>query len=127
MPRTWLSFTPNSIPVVSVHIAGRAYKAMVDSGASYSQISADLSLLLGLPKKGLQPIISVHGDIQNKSVVELPVIGVAELELASCKATVNNLSALRLGIDLILGVNAFKNRRVDIDFREGRVYVFPER
>ncbi|MEK7831064.1 MAG: retropepsin-like aspartic protease [Acidobacteriota bacterium] len=127
MPRTWLSFTPNSIPVVSVHIAGCTYKAMVDSGASFSQISPDLTLLLGLPRKGRQPIISVHGDIQNKSVVYLPVIGLAEHELPPCKATVTNLSALRLGIDLILGVNAFKNRRLHIDFKEGRVYVFPER
>lgn len=127
MPRTWLSFTPNSIPVVSVHIAGCRYQAMVDSGAAFSQISPALSLRLGLPQKGLQLIVSIHGDIQNKSVVDLPVIGVAELELASCKATISNLSALRLGIDLILGVNAFKNRRVDIDFKEGRVYVFPER
>lgn len=127
MPRTWLSFTPNSIPVVSVHIAGRRYQAMVDSGAAFSQISPALSIRLGLPQKGMQPIISVHGDIQNKSVVELPMIGVAELELPPCKATVSNLSALRLGIDLILGVNAFKNRRLHIDFKEGRVYIFPER
>lgn len=127
MPRTWLSFTPNSIPVVSVHIAGRRYHAMVDSGSTFSVISPDLALLLGLPRKGWQPIVSIHGDIENKKVIELPPIGVAEHELASCKATVSNLSALRLGIDLVLGVNAFENRRLHIDFKEGRVYVFPER
>ena len=127
MPRTWLSFTPNSIPVVSVHIAGQRYQAMVDSGAAFSQISPALSIRLGLPQKGLQAVISIHGDIQNKSVVDLPVIGVAEHELPSCKATVGNLNALRLGIDLILGVNAFKNRQIHIDFKEGRVYVFSER
>ena len=127
MPRTWLSFTPNSIPIVSVHIAGRHYHAMVDSGATFSLITPELSLRLGLPRKGWQPIVSIHGDIENKSVVELPSIGVAEHELASCKATVSNLRALRLGIDLVLGVNAFKNRRLHIDFKEGRIYVFPER
>ena len=127
MPRIWLSFTPNSIPVVSVHIAGRHYQAMVDSGSSFSMISPELSIKLGLPKQGWQLIRSIHGDVQNKSLVELPKVGVAEFELAPCKATITNLSALQLGIDLLLGVNAFKNRRVYIDFKEGRVYVFPER
>lgn len=127
MPRTWLSFKLNSIPVVSVHIAGRRYQAMVDSGASFSMVSPDLSIRLGLPKKGWQLIRSIHGDVQNKSLVELPKIGVAELELPSCKAAITHLTPLRLGIDLLLGVNAFKNRRVDIDFKQGSVYVFPER
>jgi predicted aspartyl protease len=127
MPRTWLSFTSNSIPVVSVHIAGLRYHAMIDSGSVFSAVAPDLALRLGLPRKGWQPIVSIHGDIENKRVVELPPIGVAEYELASCKATVSNLSALRLGIDLVLGVNAFKNRRLHIDFKEGRVYVFSER
>jgi hypothetical protein len=127
MPRTWLSFTPNSIPIVSVHVAGRRYWAMIDSGAVYSAISPDVSLLLGLPKKGWQLIRSVHGHVENKSTVELPVIGVGELELPSCKATISNLRALQLGIDLLLGVNAFKNRRVYTDYQEGRVYVFPPR
>lgn len=127
MPRTWLSFTPNSIPIVSVHVTGRHYRAMVDSGATFSLITPELSLRLGLPGKGWQPIVSIHGDIENKSVVELPALGVAEHEFASCKATVSNLCVLRLGIDLVLGVNAFKNRRLHIDFKEGRIYVFSER
>ncbi len=125
MPRTWLSFTPNSIPVVSVHVGGRRYLAMIDSGATFSMISPELSLLLGLPKKGQQLIRSVHGDLQNKNVVELPAIGIGELELPPCKATISNLSALQMSIDLLLGVNAFKNRRVYTDYKEGRAYVFP--
>jgi predicted aspartyl protease len=127
MPRTWLSFKPNSIPIVSVRIADRSYRAMVDSGASFSMISPQLSIKLGLSQKGWQLIRSIHGDVQNKNLVELPKVGVAEFELAPCKATITNLSTLQLGIDLLLGVNAFKNRRLDIDYKEGRVYVFPER
>jgi predicted aspartyl protease len=127
MPRTWLSFKPNSIPVVPVRIADRCYQAMIDSGSSFSMVSPQLSLKLGLPRQGWQLIRSIHGDIQNKSLVELPAVGVAEYVLPPCKATVTNLSAFQLGIDLLLGVNAFKNRRVDIDFKEGRIYIFPER
>jgi predicted aspartyl protease len=127
MPRNWLSFTRNSIPIVSVRIAGRRYEAMIDTGASLSMISPGLSIRLGLPRQGLQPIISVHGDIRNRTLVTLPSVGVAEFELTPCQATVSNLTPLRLGLDLLLGVNAFANRRLHIDFKEGRVYIFPER
>jgi hypothetical protein len=56
-----------------------------------------------------------------------PYIGVAGFDLAPCKATIVNMAPLRLGLDLPLGVNAFKNNRLDIDFKEGRIYIFPER
>jgi predicted aspartyl protease len=127
MPRNWLSFTRNSIPIVSVRIAGRRYEAMIDTGASLSMISPELSIRLGLPRRGLQPIISIHGEIRHGTLVTLPSVGVADLELASCKAAVCNLTPLRLGLDLLLGVNAFKNRRLHIDFKEGRIYIFSER
>jgi hypothetical protein len=125
MPRSWLSFRPSSIPIVAVHVAGLQYFAMIDSGADASMITPDLSILLGLPKKGQQLIRSVYGQLQTKNVVELPVIDVGELELPPCKASISNLSVLRFGIDLLLGVNAFKNHRVYTDYKEGRVYIFP--
>jgi len=127
MPRNWLSFTRNSIPIVSVRIDGRRYEAMIDTGASLNMISPELTIRLGLPRQGLQPIISVHGEIRHRTLATLPSIGAAEFELAPCKATVSNLAPLRLGLDLLLGVNAFKNRRLHLDFKEGRIYIFPER
>jgi predicted aspartyl protease len=127
MPRNWLSFTRNSIPIVSVRIADRRYEAMIDTGASLSMISPELTIRPGLPRQGLQPIISVHGEIRHRTLVLLPSVGVADFELAPCKATVSNLTPLKLGLDLLLGVNAFKNRRLHIDFKEGRIYIFPER
>lgn len=127
MPRNWLSFAQNSIPIISVRIAGCRYEAMIDTGASLSMISPELSIRLSLPRQGLQPIISVHGDIRHSTLVTLPSVGLAEFELTPCQATVSNLTPLRLGLDLLLGVNAFANRRLHIDFKEGHIYISPER
>jgi len=127
MPRNWLSFTPNSVPVVSVRIGARSYEAMIDPGSFISMVSPELSIRLGLLKQGSQSVVSVHGDIKTRTLVTLPPVGVAEIELAPCKAVINNLNPLKNGLDLLLGVNAFVNRRLDIDFKEGRVYVFPGR
>ena len=123
MPRSWLSFTRNAIPVVSVSIGARRYEAMIDTGAFISMISPELSIRLGLAKQGVQPILSVHGDVQNRDVVILPPTGIAELEIVSCKAVISNLNPLKRGLDLLLGVNAFANRRLHFDFGEGRVYL----
>lgn len=127
MPRNWLSCPPNSIPFVSVHIGVNRYLALIDPGSSVNMISPELSMTLGLPKQGYQRVVSVHGDTRTHHTVTLPPIGIAKIELASCKAVISNLNPLKNRLDLLLGVNAFKNRRVDIDFKEGRVYVFPER
>lgn len=127
MPRNWLLCLPNSIPFVSVHIGSDRYSALIDPGAFVSLISPHLSIALGLRRKGYQRIVSVHGDTKTRPVVELPPIGVAEIELASCDASISDLNPIKRQLDLALGVNAFKNRRLHIDFKEGRVYVFSER
>src|SRR5712692_7428888 len=120
MQRSWVSFTRNAIPVVSVRMGGRRYEAMIDTGAFISMISPELSIRLGLPIQG-QPVISVHGDVRNRSLVTLPPTGIAEFQIISCKAVLSNLAPLKRGLDLLLGVNAFANRRLHIDFGEGRI------
>lgn len=116
MSRRWLLFTPNSVPVVSIRLGTDRYDAMVDTGSFISMISPELSIGLGLPKKGYQAVISVHGDARNRTLVTLPSIGVAELELAPCNAVVCDLNPLRRGLDLLLGVNAFADRQMNVDF-----------
>ena len=127
MPRNWLSCPPNSIPFVSVHIGSERYLALIDPGSFISMISPQLSIALGLPQQGYQRVVSVHGDIRTRAVVKLPPVGAGEIELAPCEAVITDLNPLKQGLDLLLGVSALKNRRVYIDFKEGRVYVFPER
>ena len=123
MSRRWLFFTPNSVPVVSIRLGADRYEAMVDTGSFISMISPELSIGLGLAKQGYQSVVSVHGDARNRTLITLPPIGIAELELAPSNAVVCDLNPLRRGLDLLLGVNAFANRRLDIDFGKGRLYL----
>jgi len=123
MPRSWVSFTRNAVPVVSVRMGDRRCEAMIDTGAFISMISPELSIRLGLPTQGQQPVISVHGDVRNRNLVVLPPIGIDDFEIVSCKAVISNLYPLKRGLDLLLGVNALANRRLHIDFGKGRVYL----
>jgi len=125
MPRNWLSFTPNSIPFVSVRIGADRYLAMVDTGSFISMVSPEVSIGLGLPQQGRQTVVSVHGNIKTRPLVTLPPIGVAEIELAPCKAVISDLNPMMTRLDLLLGVNAFADRRLHVDFKEGRIYIFP--
>src|SRR5438552_18563089 len=94
MPRSWLSFTRNAVPVVSVRIGGRRCEAMIDTGAFISMISPELSIRLGLPKQGQQPVLSLHGDVRHRDPVTLPPTGIAEFEIVSCKAVICNLDPI---------------------------------
>lgn len=123
MSRRWLSFTPNSIPFVSIRLGSDRYEAMVDTGSFISMISPELSIGLGLAKQGYQSVISVHGDARNRTLITLLPIGVGEVELAPGKAVICDLNPLRRGLDLLLGVSAFANRRLHIDFGKGRIYL----
>jgi predicted aspartyl protease len=121
--RRWLVFPRNAIPFVFVRIGASRYLAMVDTGAHISMVSPELAIRLGLPRQGQQPIISVHGNIINRPLVTLPSLGFAKIELAPCRAVVSDLSPIKPRLDLLLGVNLFADRRLQIDFREGRIYV----
>ena len=123
MSRRWLVFTRNAIPFVPVRIGASRYLAMVDTGAHISMISPELAIRLGLPRQGQQPIISVPGNIINRPLVTLPSLGFAEIELAPCRAVVSDLSPIKPRLDLLLGVNLFADRRLQIDFGKGRIYV----
>jgi hypothetical protein len=58
-----------------------------------------------------------------QKMVELAGVGVGQIDLSPFQAGVLELGLLRLGIQAILGVNAFSGRRLQIDFSEGCVYL----
>jgi predicted aspartyl protease len=123
MARTWLKFNPRRVPVVSVRVGPGRYFALVDTGADISLISPALSLRLGLRQVASQEIVGLNGRRESLRVVELPAVGFANLELAPCRAGVLGVSRLGLPIDMVLGVNAFFNQRLQFDFVEGRIYI----
>lgn len=123
MSRNWLRFTSGDVPVVSVRIGARRYFVLVDTGAAISFVMPDVSLKLGLPKDGFQNIVALNGQLETVPTVLLPAICFGDVELAPCRAGLRNLKPLGLGIELLLGVNAFAAHRLQFDFREGRIYV----
>ncbi|MGH9800679.1 MAG: hypothetical protein ACRD82_09965 [Blastocatellia bacterium] len=63
------------------------------------------------------PFVSVHIGVDRY---------LALIDPGSFVSVISNLNPIKKGLDLLLGVNAFKNCRLHIDFKEGRIYVFPE-
>jgi predicted aspartyl protease len=113
------------LPIVSVRIGVRRYRALVDTGAAVSMVAPEVSLRLGLQKVGNQEIIALSGERESFPLIELPHIGFADVDLAPCRAAVRPLTQLELRIELLLGVNAFAQHRLQFDFIEGRVYILP--
>jgi Aspartyl protease len=123
MPRIWLPFKHASLPVVSVRFRASAYLALVDSAAETSLISPGLVIKHGLPQTGMKAIKTIEGRLESRPQVELFSLGFAKIQLAKFQAVRSRVSSLGLGIQLILGVNAFTRRRVQLDYIENRVYL----
>ena len=63
------------------------------------------------------PIITVRR-------VRLTGLYVARFPLKEFNAGITNFDNLRLGVDLILGINAFDGYRLQFDFAAGRLHLF---
>jgi hypothetical protein len=96
---------------------------LIDTGAARSLVAPAVASGLGLRIVGAERIIGVTGTIASVQMVELVGVGVGQIDLSPFQAGVLELGLLRLGIQAILGVNAFSGRRLQIDFSEGRVYL----
>ena len=78
---------------------------------------------LGLRLVGTERIIGVTGTAATVPLVEVIGVAMGQMELPPFQAGILDLGPLRLGIQAILGVNAFARRRLQIDFPEGRLYL----
>jgi predicted aspartyl protease len=122
MPRLWAACTPNALPIVWARLAQHRFRVLIDTGAARSIVASAVASSLGLPIIGTERIIGVTGNVVPVPLVEMHNVGIAALTLPPFQAGVLELGALRLGIQAILGVDAFVGRRLQIDFHEGRVY-----
>ena len=123
MPRQWTAFPPNSLPIVWVHLAQRRFRVLVDTGAARSLITPAVASSLGLRIVGTERIIGVTGAVVSVPLVEVSGVGVGQIDLSPFQAGVLELAPLRLGIQAILGVNAFAGHRLQVDFPAGRLYL----
>ena len=126
MPREWASFRPRALPIITVRKSAWTIRALADTGAQTSLIHPRLVLQFGLPTIGDLPVVGVGSTITRVPKVQVTDLHVARLPLRTFEAGVMNFDNLRLGIDLILGVNAFAGYRLQFDFAAGRLHLLSE-
>ncbi|MBM3242723.1 hypothetical protein FJZ31_41210 [Candidatus Poribacteria bacterium] len=141
MARIWLNFKPNDLPIVTVRIGKDYFKKInslvflliklfflkekfgVDTGAKYSIITPLIAARYELT-------ISGHGRLAGivQQTIIAPTATISNVSLASVHfepftAFIADIEHLRLGIQMIIGVNALRNRRIQIDFSAGKLYI----
>ena len=124
MPREWASFRPRFLPVITVRRDAWALRALADTGAHTSLIHPRLVLQFGLPTIGNLSLVGVGSPVMQVPRVRLTGLYVARCPLKEFDAGITNFDNLRLGIDLILGINAFDGYRLQFDFAAGRLHLF---
>lgn len=123
MPRNWAAFRPNRLPIIAARLRTYRLSVLVDTGASRSLVAPSLATDFGLRLVGTDAIRGVTGVTATVPMVEVPDVSIGEIALAPFQAGVLELSHLRFGIQAVFGVNVFTNRRLQIDFGEGRIYL----
>lgn len=123
MPRNWVAFAPNSLPVIAARLGSHRFPVLVDTGAARSLIVPTVASDFGLRIIGTDRIVGVTGSVASVPLVEVAGAGIGTIDLPPFRAGVLELSRLRLGIQAVLGINAFAGRRLQVDFDEGRLYL----
>lgn len=106
-----------------MRLSEHRFTVLIDTGALRSLIVPTVASDFGFRIVGSDRIVGVNGRVSAVQLVELDTVGFGEIDLPPFRAGVLELSHLRLGIQGVLGVNAFTNRRLQVDFSEGRVYL----
>ena len=101
------------------------FRVLIDTGAARSLVTPTVASGFGLRIVGTERIIGITGTIASVQLVEVAGVGLGQCELPPLQAGVLELGPLRLGIQAVLGVNAFAGRRLQIDFLAGRLYLLP--
>lgn len=123
MSRNWVAFAPNGLPVIMARLENHRFPVLIDTGAARSLIVPAVASGLGLRIVGTDRVVGVTGSVTAVQLVDVAGVGIGTIDLPSFRAGVLELSHLRLGVQAILGVNAFAGRRLQIDFIESRIYL----
>lgn len=123
MARIWLTFRPNDLPVVTARIGKDHFKALVDTGAKLSVITPSLAAGYDLTVSGHGRLIGILQQSMIAPQTIVSNVGLASITLEPFRAFIADLEHLRLGIQMIIGINALRNRRIQIDLPAGRLYI----
>lgn len=100
-------------------------RALVDTGASQSLIDPRLARQLNFQEDDGGWIVGVGTKPLQVSFVFIENVAIGRNVLKSFRAGIFDLTNLRIGIQLILGINAFQGYRLQFDFAKGRLYLLP--
>lgn len=100
-------------------------RALVDTGASQSLIDPRLARQLNLQEDGSGWVVGVGTKPLQVSFVSIESAAIGRNGLKSFRAGIFDLTNLRIGVQLILGINAFHGYRLQFDFAKGRLYLLP--
>jgi predicted aspartyl protease len=123
MPRNWVTFAPHGLPVIMARLGNHRFPVLVDTGAARSLIVPAVASGLGLRIVGAERIVGVTGAVASVQLVQVAGVGIGTIDLPAFYAGVLDLGHLRLGIQALLGVNAFAGQWLYLDFTEGRLYL----
>jgi predicted aspartyl protease len=123
VPRSWASFPPHSLPVIALRLGDVIVRALVDTGDSQSLIDPRLVRQIGLRESGKGSIVGVGTKSIEVALVSIDSTAIGRCALESFKAGVLDLTNLRIGAQLILGINAFHGYGLQFDFSRGRLYL----
>ena len=123
MPRNWASFPPHRLPVIALRVSDTIVRALADTGASQSLIDPRLIKQIGIEATDTGLIVGIGTNPLRVPFVTLDGVVIGRCSLQPFRAGVLDLSHLRIGIQLILGINAFRGYRLQFDLAEDRVYL----
>ena len=100
-------------------------RALVDTSASQSLVDPRLARQLNFQEDGSGWIVGVGTEPLQVSFISIENAAIDRNVLKSFRAGIFDLTNLRIGIQLILGINAFQGYRLQFDFANGRLYLLP--
>ena len=126
MPRSRASFRPLSLPVIALRIGGTIVRALVDTGAAQSLVDPRLVKQLGLRGEEHSWIVGIGTEPRQVSSVLITGAAIGRCSLTRFSAGIMDLTNLRIGIHLILGINAFRGYRLQFDFKKGTLHLLSD-
>lgn len=123
MPRSWASFQPFSLPIIALRVGGTIVRGLVDTGASRSLIDHRLVKQLGLQEEESGWVVGIGTRPFQVKLVSIDDAVIGRRPLRSFRAGIIDLTNLHIGIQLILGIDAFRGYRLQLDLAKGQFYL----
>lgn len=108
---------------MALRVGNTIVRALADTGASQSLVDPRLVKHLGLREEGSRWIVGIATE-----PIQVPLVSIEGAAMGSCPLTtfeagVTDLTNLRIGVQLILGIDAFPGYRLQFDLAKGRLYL----